>query len=73
VALIAAALGVTAEVFREAFSGVRPARPRADGGSGYRTPPKATVKGMGGLKLKVTIRFAKELKKNGAVAGVEVE
>jgi hypothetical protein len=138
VVLIAAALGVKPEVFREAFSGVTPARggrptpeearrnkavlmkalgPHGvtnerldevsdyyryqpdrglwknapakahavveDGkvkrvvvtepGSGYTTAPEAQVQGMDGVRLKVTIRFGKELKKNGAVESVEVE
>lgn len=139
VVLVAAALGVKPEVFREAFSGVKPARdgkpskeearrnkealmkvlkphgvtnerldevsdyyryqPQrgelwkttpakayavvADGkvsrvvvtepGSGYSTPPRATVQGMEKLRLKVTIQFDKDLKKNGAVSAVVVE
>jgi hypothetical protein len=139
VVLIAAALGVKPEVFRDAFSGVKPAedgkptsqevernkqvlltalkpfgitnerldkvsdyyryRPGkgnlwkttpakayavveggkvkgvviTDQGSGYSSPPTATVQGMETVKLKVTIRFSKELRDNGAVSSVEVE
>ncbi len=139
VVLVAAALGVKPEVFREAFSGVTPARggkpsreearrnkaalmkvlgphgvtndrldevsdyyryqPQrgelwkttpakahavvedgkvkrivvTDPGSGYSTPPRATVQGMEDLRLKVTIQFSKDLKKNGAIGSVEVE
>jgi hypothetical protein len=42
-------------------------------GSGCSTPPKATIKGLDDLVLKVTIQFSKELKKNGAVCSVELE
>lgn len=136
-ALIAAALGVKPEVFREAFSGVTPAKggkPSDDEarknkaalmkvlapygvtndrldevsnyyrfrkdkgemwpttpakanaiiedgkikrievtepGSGYCTPPKATIEGMT-VELKVTLQFDKEMRKNGAVKSVEV-
>lgn len=139
VVLIAAALGVKPEVFREAFRGVTPARngrptgeqarankaalmkvlrpygitnerldevsnyyryrPQdgelwkatpAEGyavvengrvtklvvtepGSGYSSPPEVTAEGLGGVRLRVTLRFGKELKTNGAVAAVEVE
>lgn len=139
VVLIAAALGVKPEVFRDAFSGVTPARDGkptdeearrnknallkvlkphgvtndrldevsnyyrykpgkgkiwktapakahavvedgkvkrivvTDPGSGYSTPPTATVQGMDKVKLKVAIQFGKDLKKNGAVGSVEAE
>ncbi len=139
VVLVAAALGVTPEVFREAFRGVTPARdgrpspeearrnkaalmkvlqpygvtnerldevsdyyryrPQrgelwkttpakayavveggkvrrvvvTDPGSGYSTPPAATVRGLEGVRLKVTLRFGKDLGKNGSVGTVEVE
>jgi hypothetical protein len=138
VVLVAAALEVKPEVFRQAFSGVRPAKngkPSAeearsnkaalmkvlqpygvtnerldevsnyyryqpqrgdlwtntpamayavveDGkikqivvtepGAGYSSPPKATVQGLETIPLKATVQFAKDLKKNGAVSGVEV-
>lgn len=138
VVLIAAALGVKPEVFREAFSGVTPARngkptgeearrnkdallkvlkphgitndrldevsdyyryqPQkgdlwkntpakahavvVDGkikeivvtepGSGYSTSPTAIVKGMEKVPLKVSLKFGKDLKKNGSVGTVEV-
>jgi hypothetical protein len=42
-------------------------------GSGYSSPPEATVQGMEKIPLKVTVQFSKELKKNGAVASVEVD
>lgn len=137
-ALIAAALGVKPEVFRKAFSGVRPARDgrpspeearrnkealmkvlkplgisndRLDEvsnyyryrpqegelwpttpaqahaimengkikrivvtapGSGYSSPPKATLEGMDEIPLKVTLKFGKDLKKNGGVGSIEV-
>jgi hypothetical protein len=41
-------------------------------GYGYSTPPTATVRGIDGATLKVTIRFAKDLKKNGAVESIEL-
>ena len=41
-------------------------------GSGYSSAPKATVQGMDRIPLKVTIRFARDLKKNGAIASVEI-
>lgn len=138
VVLIAAALGVKTEVFREAFSGVTPARGRGptgeearknkaalmkvlqphgitnerldevsdyyryrpqagelwtnkaakahavviDGkvkeivvtepGAGYSTPPKATLQGMDGVPLGVSISFGKDLKTNGSVSRIEV-
>jgi hypothetical protein len=138
VVLVAAALGVKTEVFREAFSGVTPARDgrpspeearrnkdallkvlkpygvtneRLDevsnyyryqpqrgelwkttaakayavvedgkiksivvttAGSGYSTPPTATVKGMESVQLKVTLQFGKEFEKNGAISSIEV-
>ena len=43
-----------------------------EGGSGYSSEPKVTVEGMKNVKLKTTLAFGKELKKNGAVASVEV-
>ncbi len=41
-------------------------------GSAYFTPPKATVQGMESVPLNVTLRFVKDLKKNGAVGSIEV-
>ena len=136
VVLIAAALGVTPDVFRKAFNGVTPARGRGptgeearrnkealmqvlqpykvtnerldevsdyyryrpekgelwpttpaeahaivkDGqikrivvtkpGSGYSSPPTAKVKGFEDVRLEATVSFAKDLKKNGAIASV---
>lgn len=139
VVLIAAALGVKTEVFRDAFSGVKPAKDRkptkeeaernkealmkvlrpygvtderldevsdyyrykpgkgnlwkttpaqafagledgkvarivvTDPGSGYSTAPTAMIQGMEKLKLKVTIQFDKEFKKNGSISSIEIE
>ncbi len=42
-------------------------------GSGYSTPPTATVQGMEKVRLTVKIQFNKDLKKNGAVGSIEVE
>ena len=41
-------------------------------GSGYSTPPKATVQGMEKIPLKVTLQFGKDLKKNGSISSVEI-
>ncbi len=41
-------------------------------GSGYSSPPEATVKGMESVPLVVTLHFDKDLKKNGSVESVEV-
>ena len=139
VALIAAALEVKPEVFREAFRGVTPARGRGpsgdearknkaalmkvlaphgvtnerldevsnyyryqpqrgqlwpttaaqahaiveDGkikrivvtepGSGYCSPPQATVEGFQNIALKATLEFTKDLKKNGSIAAVKLD
>jgi hypothetical protein len=139
VVLIAAALGVKTEVFRDAFSGVNPAKDGkptkeeaernkealmkvlkphgvtaerldevsdyyrykpgkgnlwktapakayavledgkvqrivvTDPGSGYSTAPIATVQGMEKVRLKTTIQFGKEFKKNGSISSIEVE
>lgn len=138
VVLIAAALNVTPEQFREAFSGVTPARGRGptpaearrnkqallrvlgplkvtndrldevsdyyryrpekgelwtnepaeayavvdDGvikkivitnpGSGYSSPPNATLKGFKSTRLETKIKFDRNLKKNGRVVAVEI-
>jgi hypothetical protein len=138
VVLVAAALGVKPEVFREAFSGVTPARdgrpspedaqrnkaallkvlkpygitnerldevsdyyryqPQRgklwkttpakayavieDGkikrvvvtnpGSGYSTPPTATVQGMEKMQLKAMLQYGKDFDKNGAISSVEI-
>jgi hypothetical protein len=41
-------------------------------GYGYSSPPTATVAGFDNAALKVTIRFAKDLKKNGAIDTIEL-
>ena len=41
-------------------------------GSGYCNAPKATLQGMETIPLKVTLRFGKDLKKNGAIGSIEV-
>lgn len=137
--LIAAALGVKTEVFREAFGGVTPAKGRGptreearknkdallkvlgphgvtnerldevsdyyryrpqggelwthkdakarvvaedgrvkeivvmDPGSGYTVPPRVTVKGLNKVEFVVTLRFDKDLKKNGSIQSIEVK
>lgn len=138
VVLIAAALGVKPEVFREAFSGVTPARGRGpspeearqnkaallkvlaphgvtnerldevsdyyryqpqkkelwptsaakahaiveDGaikrivvtapGAGFSSAPEVRVQGFDKVEFKATLKFSKELKKNGAIGAVEI-
>ena len=138
IVLIAAGLGVKPEVFREAFSGVTPARdgkPTGDqartnkaalmkvlkphgvtnerldevsdyyryqpqkgelwktkaakghalvedgavkkivlteAGAGYSSAPKVTIDGMGDVVLKATVKFDKDLKKNGSISSVDV-
>lgn len=138
VSLISAALGVKPEVFREAFSGVTPAKGRGptgdearknkqalmkvlkphgitndrldevsnyyrfrpqngelwptsaakayavvedgkvkkivvtDAGSGYSSLPTATIQGMKGVTLKVTLKHGTELKKNGGIESIEL-
>ena len=138
VVLVAGALGVKPEVFREAFSGVTPARDRpptgeearrnkealmevlkpydvtndrldevsnyyryqpqkgelwpttaAEGyaviedgkikkfvvakpGAGYSSPPKVTVKGFEKIPLEAKFEYVKDLKKNGAIASIEI-
>jgi hypothetical protein len=138
VALIAAGLGVKPDVFRQAFSGVTPARGRGptgeearqnkaallkvlaphgvtnerldevsdyyrfrpqngelwpttraqaeaivangqlqrivvtSGGSGYCSPPSASIDGFPNAKLKVTLGLSTDLKKNGTVSKIEV-
>ena len=42
------------------------------GGSGYSSPPKATVKGFEKVKLQTKLKFGKALNKNGSVVAVEV-
>jgi hypothetical protein len=44
-----------------------------DAGSGYSTPPTATIQGMDTVKLKVSIRFDKDFKKNGSISSIDVE
>ncbi|WP_020474951.1 hypothetical protein [Zavarzinella formosa] len=41
-----------------------------EAGSGYSSPPTATVKGMEKTSLTVTLQFGKDLKTNGGVASV---
>lgn len=43
-----------------------------DGGSGYSSLPKVSIKGLGGVTLKATLHLDKDLKKNGSVEAVEV-
>jgi hypothetical protein len=43
-----------------------------EAGSGYSTPPTVTIKGREGVTLKTSLHFDRELKKNGAIASVEV-
>lgn len=138
VVLVAAGLGVTPEVFRDAFSGVTPARGRGptgeearknkealmrvlkphgitndrldevsnfyryrrekgemwptseakgyalvengkvtkvvvtEAGAGYSSAPDVTLQGQKGVRLKATLQFGEDLKKNGGVVAVDV-
>ena len=42
-----------------------------DAGSGYNMPPDVTIAGVDGVRLRATLAFSKDLKKNGGVAAVE--
>lgn len=42
-----------------------------DPGSGYSSPPKATVEGFPNLTLQVILRFSKDLEKNGSIGEVK--
>jgi hypothetical protein len=44
-----------------------------EAGSGYSSPPKATIQDMEGVKLKVSIQPSKEFKMNGRVSSIEIE
>ena len=41
-------------------------------GSGYSSPPKVTVKGFDDVQFQVTLRFVKDLKKNGGIESVRL-
>ncbi len=41
-------------------------------GSGYSSPPKVTVKGFDDVKFQVTLRFVKDLKKNGGIESIRL-
>lgn len=41
-------------------------------GAGYSSAPEAAAQGMEDVELKTTLRFAKDLKKNGSIASVEL-
>jgi hypothetical protein len=41
-------------------------------GSGYNSPPTATVKGFEKIRLEAKVKYDKNLKKNGGIAAVEV-
>src|SRR5262249_54667058 len=43
-----------------------------DHGSGYCSTPKVSIDGFKDVEFKVTLEFNKELKKNGAIAAVEI-
>src|SRR5205814_739013 len=43
-----------------------------EAGSGYSSTPMVTVEGMDKIKLKVTLKFSKDLKKNGAIDSIEI-
>ena len=41
-------------------------------GSGYNTPPKATIDGFKNIRLESKIKYDKDLKKNGGIESVEI-
>ncbi len=41
-------------------------------GSGYNTPPKATIDGFKNIRLEAKIKYDKDLKKNGGIESVEI-
>lgn len=43
-----------------------------DAGSGYSTPPTATLTGMASTRLKVILQMSKDFKANGSVKSIEV-
>lgn len=43
-----------------------------DPGAGYNTPPRVTIADMGDVRIRATLAFDKELKKNGGVASAEL-
>jgi hypothetical protein len=43
-----------------------------DPGSGYNTPPKATIDGLKTIRLETKIKFDKDLKKNGGIESVYI-
>ncbi len=44
-----------------------------DPGAGYSSSPKATIRGFERVKLAVTLRFDKDLAKNGSIQSIEVK
>ena len=43
-----------------------------DPGSGYSSPPKATVKGFEKVRLEAKVKFVTDLKKNGGIESIEM-
>lgn len=43
-----------------------------EAGAGFSSPPTATVQGMDGVRLNVTLSFGKDLKTNGSISGIEI-
>lgn len=43
-----------------------------EAGAGFSSPPTATVQGMDGVRLTVSLSFGKDLKTNGGISGIEV-
>ena len=41
-------------------------------GSGYSSPPKVTVKGFDDVQFQVTLKFVKDLKKNGGIESIRL-
>jgi hypothetical protein len=44
-----------------------------DPDAGYSSPPKVTIQGLEQLELTVTLRFDRDLAKNGSIQAIEVK
>jgi hypothetical protein len=44
-----------------------------DAGAGYSSAPAVTIQGMDTVRLKATVKFDKDLKKNGSILSVEIQ
>jgi hypothetical protein len=44
----------------------------SEGGAGYSSPPKVTIKGFEATPLEVKLHFEKDLETNGSIEAIEV-